>query len=163
MSDDDGTAPRVRSLRSLLWWPVLFALWLLFVGEWTRLVAIWGAGLTLAGTVGAAAVVRRGLLDVRGRWGWLRELGSAAVAVVVDFGILTAELARAIAGRRRRVGVFLVDRSAAGSDRLAAGRRAWITLVATWSPNCYVLDVDAETGRRLIHDLRPHRSSELPA
>jgi hypothetical protein len=69
----------------------------------------------------------------------------------------------AIATGRRRLGAFGEDRSAAGSGELPAGRRAWVTLVATWSPNCYVLDIDPETGRRLVHDLEPHRLSEQPA
>lgn len=161
MPDDDATG-RPGLCRLLRWWPALFALWLLFVGEWTWLVAIWGAGLSLVAAASAVAVGRHGLLDLRGRWAWAPELASAGLAVVVDFGILTRELATAIVRRRREVGVFLHDSSTAGTGRLASGRRAWVTLVATWSPNCYVVDIDRKSGRRLIHDLRPHRSSETP-
>jgi hypothetical protein len=38
-----------------------------------------------------------------------------------------------------------------------------VELVATWSPNCYVIDISPESGRRLLHDLRPHRASEQPS
>lgn len=155
--------PRPRPARLLTWWVVLFALWLLFAGQWSGLIAAWGAGLALVAALGGEVVAGQGLLSVRWRPGWLRELGPALVAVVVDFLIITRALAVAIATGRRRLGAFGEDRSAAGSGELPAGRRAWVTLVATWSPNCYVLDIDPETGRRLVHDLEPHRLSEQPA
>lgn len=152
-----------RGVRLAGWWLPLFALWLLLVGQWSWLVGIWGAGMSLVAAVSAGAVVSQGLLDVRGRWGWCREAGPAAAAVVADFVIVTAVLVRAIGSRRRRVGVFRQDASASGTGPLAAGRRAWVELVAGWSPNCYVIDISAESGRRLVHDLRPHRPSERPS
>lgn len=151
-------------VRRLAWWPALMALWLLFVGQWTWQVAVWGAGLAGLATLGAVVVARHGLLGARGRWSWSRELLSAGWAVLVDFAIVTAVLAKAVAGRRRgRCGVFRRDVSAAGDGPRDAGRRAWVELVATWSPNCYVIDVSPETGSRLIHDMRRHRASEMPA
>lgn len=141
----------------------LFALWLLFVGQWSWLIGAWGAGLALIAAFGGEVVAGQGLLSVRWRPGWVRELGPAALGVVVDFLIVTRALAVAVAGGRRRLGVFREDRSATGSGELPTGRRAWVELVATWSPNCYVLDIDPETGRRLVHDLVPRTSSEQPA
>lgn len=162
MAGEDGVT-RARLFRTLRWWPPLFALWLLFVGEWSWLVGIWGAGMAAVAAAAAEVVAGQGLLNVRGRWRWCGELGSAAVAVPADAGILTWELVRAIATGRRRVGVFREDASAAGEGPLPAGRRAWVEFVATWSPNCYVVDVSSESGRRMIHDLRPHRPSERPS
>lgn len=159
---DDRTGRRGHGLGVLIWWPLLFALWVLFAGEWSWLIAGWGAVLASIATVGAGVVARQGLLDVHGRFGWARELGPAAIAVVVDFGILTRVLVTAMIRRRREAGVFLEDRSTAGEGRLQAGRRTWVALVATWSPNCYVVDIAPHSGRRMIHDLRPHRPSELP-
>lgn len=147
----------------LRWWPPLFALWLLFAGEWTWPVGVWGAGLSLIAAVAGNVVARQGLPGMRARWGWWRECPAAAAAVAADFGIVTWELAGAVTGRRREAGTFRRDLSAAGPGPLAAGRRAWVELAASWSPNCYVIDISPETGRRLIHDLRPHRSSELPS
>ncbi len=152
-----------RLRRALPWWPPLFALWLLFAGEWTWQVALCGAGLSLVAAISGGAVAARGLPGTRVRWRWCRELASAAAAVVADFGIVTAVLAGALARRRRHAGTFREDHSAAGPGRLAAGRRAWVELVATWSPNCYVIDISPQSGRRLIHDLRPHRPSEQPS
>jgi hypothetical protein len=141
---------------------VLFALWLLFAGQWSWLVAVWGAGLALVAALGGEVVARQGLLSTGWRPAWLREVGPALVAVVVDFLIVTRALAVAIATGRRRLGVFRQDSSAAGSGELPSGRRAWVALVATWSPNCIVLDIDPQTGRRLVHDLEPHGLSEQP-
>lgn len=162
MADDDG-GMRAFLLRLLGWWPPLFALWMLFVGEWSWQIAVWGAGLSLIAAAARHIVARRGLPGTRGQPGWWREGASAAAAVVVDFGIITGVLAGAIARRRRQAGTFRWDLSAAGQGPLAAGRRAWVELAATWSPNCYVVDISPESGRRLVHDLRPHRSSELPS
>jgi hypothetical protein len=160
---EDRSMRHRHGVRLLIWWPALFALWLLFAGEWSWLIGVWGAAMASLATVSTGVVARQGLLDVRGRVGWCRELGPAAVAVVVDFGILTWVLVTALLRRRRETGVFLEDRSTAGDGPLEAGRRTWVTLVATWSPNCYVVDIDPKSGRRMIHDLHPHRASELPA
>lgn len=154
--------PRPRPGRLLVWWVVLFALWLLFAGQWSWLVAAWGAGLALVAALGGEVVAGQGLLSVRWRPSWLRELGPALLAVVVDFLVVTRALAVAVATGRRRLGVFRQDSSAAGSGELPSGRRAWVTLVVTWSPNSYVLDIDPETGRRMVHDLEVHRLSEQP-
>ncbi|NKZ03116.1 hypothetical protein [Actinomadura latina] len=163
-SDDDATVPaRARVPRVLRWWPPLFALWMLFVGEWSWLIGVWGAVMALIGAVSAGLVVSAGLLDARGRWRWCRELGPAAVAAIVDFAIVVHVLATSIAAGRREAGVFLEDASEAGRGSLPAGRRAWVEMVAGWPPNCYVLDISPDTGRRLIHDLRPHRASERPS
>lgn len=162
MTDESG-GKRTGWPGMLRWWPPLFVLWMLFVGEWSWLIGFWGAGMALAAAAGAEIVAREGMLDVRGRWSWCRELGPAAAAVVVDLAILARELAAAIFARRRHAGVFLEDAGMAGSGASAAGRRAWVEFVATWSPNCYVVDVSPETGRRLIHDLRRHRPSERPS
>lgn len=161
----EGAVPGMRRLRRLLWGPVLFALWLLFAGEASWLVAIWGIGGGLMAMVGVEAVVRRGLLHVRGQWRWIRELGPAAIAVPVDFLVITAALFASLRRRRRdqfAVGGFRRDESAEGDEPIDVGRRAWVTTVATWSPNCYVIDIASDSGRRLIHDLHPRRASELP-
>ncbi|NVI89211.1 hypothetical protein [Actinomadura sp. BRA 177] len=159
----DGVTVSSRVQRVLRWWPPLFALWMLFVGEWSWLTGVWGAGMALIAAAAADLVVSAGLLDARGRWRWCRELGPAAVAVLVDFGIVVHVLVKSIVTGRRRVGVFLEDAGASGQGPLPAGRRAWVQLVAGWSPNCYVLDISPDTGRRLMHDLRPHRPSERPS
>lgn len=151
--------PAVR----LLWWPVLTAVWFLFVGEWSWQVALWGAALAGVAAVAADVMGRQGLSGARIRWRWWREALSAAWGVPVGFAVVTAALVSAIAARRRsEIGAFHGDLSAAGPEPRQAGRRAWDELAGTWSPSCYVIDIDPESDRRLIHELRPLRSSELP-
>jgi hypothetical protein len=90
---------------------------------------------------------------------WPRELCSAALQVVLDYAVLVRALSTALVqGDRGAIG-RMVGRD---TDADQAARRAWVTLVATWSPNAYVLDVDAGSGRALLHDLRPWRRSEEP-
>jgi hypothetical protein len=43
------------------------------------------------------------------------------------------------------------------------GPRAWTALAASYSPNAYVIDIEPETHRVLLHDLVPRRESERPA
>ncbi|WP_181139119.1 hypothetical protein [Streptomyces sp. Ru72] len=89
-------------------------------------------------------------------------LPRTAWQTVVDFGVISAVLIRSVsAGRRDRVGRFVhrdVGRVAPGAGPVAA----WLAVVATYSPNAYVLDVDSASGRALLHDLRPLRASEEP-
>jgi hypothetical protein len=84
--------------------------------------------------------------------------------VVVDFGILVSALLASVARRRVVRGEFVSREFAYGSWAAgSSGRRAWTMLVASYSPNAYVVDADAETHAVLLHDLIPNRSSENPA
>jgi hypothetical protein len=84
--------------------------------------------------------------------------------VFVDFGILTWALLAGIARRRIVRGELIARARPRGSwVTQGAGPRAWTGLVASFSPNAYVIDVDPEEGRVLLHDLVPYRKSEEPA
>lgn len=149
-------------LRVALWWLALTAVWWLLVGTWSTWVAVWGAGAAALATVGA-------MLTGGPRWGtrrlgrsWPGELAAAAVQVLLDglvlVRVLTASLARADRDSQGR----LLVRDTEATGAASAARRSWVELVATWSPNAYVLDVDPATGHALVHDLRPWRRSEEP-
>lgn len=148
--------------RASLWWTALFGLWWLFVGSWSGWDAVWGAGLAALATV--AALAAGGRRRVRGDLGarWPGELGAGLLRVVPDFLLLVRVLARAVASGERGPQGRFVTRDTGLSGEQAAARRAWVTGVATLSPNAYVLDIDAETGRALVHDLRVDRRSEEP-
>jgi hypothetical protein len=85
--------------------------------------------------------------------------------VPVDFVILTVALARAMRdGRRDGVGAFNTRAfRAGGKTPLGSSWRALAAYAATWSPNAYLLDIDREGNRRLMHDLVPRPASERPA
>jgi hypothetical protein len=145
------------------WWVALFWLWLLLVGEWNReQVVAASIAATIAAFVGEFARTRTGLstpLPLR----LLADVPQALGMVVVDFGILTWALLAGIA-RRRIVRGELVSRELPRGSwaTQGTGPRAWTMLVASFSPNAYVVDVEPEECRVLLHDLVRYRKSEDP-
>ena len=148
----------------LAWWLALFGLWFLLVGQWNREQIVAAAiAATIAASTAEFARTRTGFaapFPIR----VLAHVPQALGMVVVDFGILSWAL---LAGtvRRRAVRGELVSREHPRGSWVAqgAGARAWTVLVASFSPNAYVIDVDPATRVVLLHDLVPHRSSERPA
>jgi len=146
----------------LVWWCALWALWLVFVGAWDLYDAV--AGIAAAGVAATAALVvhELGLLSFRPRVRGFSGFGRMPLQVLVDFGILVSALARTLAGRPVR-GVFLAkELTAAGPEPEAAFARALAAIVATYSPNAYVVDVDLDRNVALMHDLVRNRASEEP-
>ena len=148
----------------LTWWLALFWLWFLLVGEWNRQEVIAAAiAATIAATVGEFARTRTGF-GARVPLRAAADLPQALGMVFVDFGIVSWALVTS-AVRRRVVRGELVTRQLEGGavTPRGVGPRAWTVLVACYSPNAYVIDVDPEEQRVLLHDLVPHRASERPA
>lgn len=145
------------------WWIALFWLWFLLVGEWNRQEIIAAAiAATIAATVAELARTRTGFsarLPLRA----VADLPEALGMVIVDFGILAWALGTSVA-RRRVVRGKLVARKLEGGavPPRGVGPRAWTVLVACYSPNAYVIDVDPGEQSVLLHDLVPHRASERP-
>jgi hypothetical protein len=80
--------------------------------------------------------------------------------IVVDFWIVTAALARSVLTRQVVCGEF---RAHSFPAREGTGVRAWAAWAAQFSPNAYVVEIDAERELVLVHDLVPNRASEEPA
>jgi multisubunit Na+/H+ antiporter MnhE subunit len=141
-------APWILSFVALFW------LWMLLVGEWNQVELIYAACVAaVAATVGQWMRTVAGV-TFRVPWRPLRALPSALGMIFVDFGIVVAVLAR------RRRGEFVVRKSQAiQAGDLGVGDRAFSTLVANYSPNAYVIDVNGEAGIVLLHDLVPLRKS----
>jgi hypothetical protein len=145
------------------WWLALFWLWLLLVGQWNREQLV--AAAIAAAIAGGAAEF------ARSRTGFsaplpprlLADLPKALGMVFVDFGILAWALLAGVA-RRRIVRGELVPRELPRGSWVTggAGPRAWTVLVASFSPNAYVVDVDSESRVVLLHDLVRNRESEKP-
>jgi len=84
--------------------------------------------------------------------------------VFVDFGIVVWALVASLLRRQVVRGAFRSHDFPAGSDDPgSAAVRAWAGLLATYSPNAYVVDLEPERGLSLVHDLVPYRASEKPA
>jgi hypothetical protein len=159
-----GDTRRVkRVLAWAAWWLPLFWLWLLLVGEWNREeLAAAALAAAVAAPLAELARVRTGFaarVPLRG----VADLPQALGMVFVDFGILLRALLVSVVRRRIVRGEF-VSRELAGGSAVAraVGPRAWAVLLASYSPNAYVVDLDPETRHVLLHDLVPNRASEEP-
>jgi hypothetical protein len=140
-------------------WLALFWLWLLLAGDWNRIEIIAAAcGAAVAATIGEIARSRAGV-EPRLPLVWVARAWSVPHQIFVDFWIVTVALARSLVSRRIVRGEFRAHRFPAKEGQ---GVRAWAVWAAQFSPNAYVVEVDAERELVLVHDLVPNRSSEKP-
>lgn len=147
------------------WWIVLFWLWMLLVGDWNRIEWIGGAAVaTVAATVAELARNLAGV-EIRPALAPIKGAPKAWLAVFSDFGILVYALFRSLARREVVRGRYITRPTDAGEKTTPRGaaHRAWTVLVAGYSPNAYVVDIDPDDGTVLLHDLIPRRTSEEPA
>lgn len=149
----------------ILWWLALFWLWLLLTGDWNRIEVIGAAcGAALAATVAeiVRGAARQPLTVPLER---LRAAASVPPIVFADFGIVMWVLLRSLVRRRVERGAFITRRFEAGAKTTPKGQahRAWTVWLAGFSPNAFVIEIDAERDTVLIHDLVPWRRSEEPA
>jgi hypothetical protein len=133
-----------RGVRRVAAWLVLFVvlwwLWQLVSGEWSRSEWITGAAAAaIAATLGEIARSRAGPAE-RASWHTIAALPPALGMVFVDFGIVVY----ALFTRRR------------GSFRAAHAADALPAYIATLSPNAYVVD------ERTTHHLVPNPKSQEP-
>lgn len=159
------TAPRRVAAGTAVWLGVLAGLFMLFTAEWTAADWVGAGACALVAAAATSALVRIGLFDLRFRAGWLRYVPVALLQTVVDFGIVTAQLARCMSRRTRAGGAFVARREFPAGRKDAEGTawRGFVAVTATLSPNSYVVDIDPDRGNRLSHDLVPCRRSEEPA
>jgi multisubunit Na+/H+ antiporter MnhE subunit len=143
--------------RWALAWLALWALWLLFQGEWNA-IQVWAAASAATLTLLVGLLVRRfALPSARVEWRWLVRAVRIPWLVVKEFWMVTAFLFRREEGEFRRV-----EFPAGGARPAERGRRAFIAMATGYSPNSYVLDVDEERGEVLVHVLqRVPRGEEL--
>lgn len=147
------------------WWFALFWLWLVLTGDWNRIELIGAAcGAAVAATVAelVRAAARQPLVVPVER---LRASASVPPIVFADFGIVVWALLRSVVQRRVVRGAFVTRNFDAGAKTTPRGQahRAWTVLLAGYSPNAYVIDIDVERDRVLLHDLVTWRRSEEPA
>jgi hypothetical protein len=149
----------------LVWWIALFWLWMLLVGDWNRIEWIGGACIATVASTVAELARRAGRVQPTVSLAQLRSVPLAWLMVFADFGILTYALLRSLARREIVRGRYLVRATDVGEKTTPRGtaHRAWTVLIAGYSPNAYVVDVDVDEGTVLLHDLVPWRKSEEPA
>lgn len=149
----------------LCWWVGCFWLWMLFVGTWDRIDGV--AGGVVAVVAATIAERARRAAGVHPRVALERFARSATVPLIVfaDFAVVTYALLASLARRRVVRGRYLARDFSAGAKTTPQGaaHRAWTVLLAGYSPNAYVVDIDPEENVVLVHDLVPWRRSEEPA
>jgi hypothetical protein len=138
---------------------------MLHVGEWDRIDAVAGAAVAVVAASLAEAARRAVRVRPRVSLAVFRKSATVPVIVLADFAILTYALAASLARRRVVRGRYLAREFSAGPKTTPEGaaRRAWTVLLAGYSPNAYVVDIDPDEHVVLVHDLVPWRRSEEPA
>lgn len=135
--------------RWALAWIALWALWLLYQGEWNA-IQLWAAGSAATLSLVIALLVRRiALPAARVERRWLAHAARIPWLVVKEFWMVTAFLFERGEGEFRRV-----EFPAAGARPADRGRRAFIAIATGYSANSYVADVDEDGGEVLVHVLR---------
>jgi hypothetical protein len=136
----------------LLWFVVLWWLWQLLTGEWSRYE--WVAGAAAAAI--AAVLAELSVSRTEGRaplpLAIVKGAPSALGMVFVDFVTVMGALAR------RREGVMRETSFPHPDDE---PHRAWAAIAGDWSPNAYIVDIG--DGRTLSHHLVPRDPSQRPA
>jgi hypothetical protein len=141
------------------WWLALFWLWMLLSGDWNRIELIAAACAAAVAATVAEIARTRARVSPRVPARWLAQVWTVPHQVVVDFGIITWALVRSV-GRGEGVrGEFRAHPFPADEGQ---GVRAWAAWAANFSPNAYVVEIDAERNLALVHDLVPNRPSEKP-
>lgn len=160
----DRSGRRV-ALATLGWLLVLSFVFIGLTGEWTSADWVGAGGAGIIAAVATVPLTRSGMFRLEGRWRWVRYLPAVILQVFVDFWTVTVFLVRALVSRQRGQGVFVArsDFPTGGKEPEPTTWRGFVGWAATLSPNSYVVDIDAETGNRLSHDLIPRRASERPA
>jgi multisubunit Na+/H+ antiporter MnhE subunit len=155
-----------RAVAWCLWFTAMFWWWMLLSGEWDHEEWISAAAAAaLVATVGESAR-RVAELDIRVPLERLTQLPLALAMVVADFLTITWVLVVSAFGLRPFRGRFIHRRASfdtTGLDAEGATRRGLTILIAGYSPNAYVIDVDRKEETVLVHDLVTRRKSEEPA
>jgi len=160
-----GDTRRVKHVVAwVAWWIPLFWLWILLAGEWNRQEWVAAAAAaTFAAALAELARARTNLAAHLPAWA-AAGVPPALMMVVADFGIVVWALVTSLARRRIVRGEFVSRELERGSSAAhGVGPRAFTALIASFSPNAYVIDIEPKTRTVLLHDLVPRRESERPA
>lgn len=135
--------------------PVLFVLWLVFVGTLSRWELLIGAGVAVLGGFAVAVVQRADDAHFRPR---LRNLLQAVfipwLLIRDTYEILWASI-RDLLGGRKAISAFRIVRFKAGDLRNAhdTGRRVLAVAYTTMAPNSIVLGVNTKEKNLVFHQI----------
>jgi len=156
------TAARLGSVA--IEWIVLFLLWLLYVGQWSRAELITGAAAALLAATASEAVRGQNLARFYPATHWVFLLGRLPLDVLRDCGRLTQVFFRWLFFATPPASDFSeVEFPGEGDDARADARRALAGGALSLPPNSFVIGIDRQRNRILLHNLTPSRDAELMA
>ena len=145
----------------VLWLVALFGWWILLVGTNAGLEEIAAGCAAVLATLLALALRRERQLGYRFEPRWLLTALKAPLKVLPELGIVLWALLLQLARIRPVQSIYRALPFPAGrQDAVSAGRRALASLTDAVSPNTLPLDVDAERGVVLRHELDPRRAPD---
>jgi multisubunit Na+/H+ antiporter MnhE subunit len=146
----------------LAWYVPLVGLWLLFVDTFALEEVVLGlVAAALAAT--AADLVRvQDRVPFRLDPGWLAGLAQVPGQVVRDSGLLALVLWRRLRGQQVRGSFSALPFPVDADEGRSAARRALVTAVVSLAPNTYVVGIEGDEGRMLVHHLVPTDGPVVP-
>jgi multisubunit Na+/H+ antiporter MnhE subunit len=135
---------------------VLFAFWLLLVDTTEEPQLYTGIVAAALGATGSELVRAQGIARVRPSLRLLASFWRPLLTVPLDLALLTREAVLGLLGRRRtegRLRALPFDPGTGGSGDQA--RYAAAELAGSFSPNTFVIGIDAEKRMILVHQLVP--------
>jgi hypothetical protein len=142
-----------RALSWLAWWAVLLLGWFAYDATIERVETFAGLASAAVGATAAEVVRSQGLLRFRTDPAWLARVWRVPWLTLVEFGVVTAALARHFAGRRVHGKLIEVPFPVGGDDPQSAWRRGFVGTAETISPNSIVVEFDRERKCAVLHVL----------
>ncbi len=143
-------------------WTACFLLWMLLTSTVDHSELIAGIGAAAIAATGFEVVRQHGEPRARPQWGWLKPVPRIPLLVARDTVVVFRELARQLAGGRRRPGrLHIVSLPDVPDESERNARFLFLTVGVSMSPNTYVIGFEPERGEMLVHQLAPRRPSSL--
>jgi multisubunit Na+/H+ antiporter MnhE subunit len=152
----------IGAARWLAWWIALAALWLVLDDNPALPELITGAVAAAVGATAAEVVHSQNLVRVRLELRWLRHAWRPLAQLFPDTARVMVALFRTLVLRRRSRGRFRAIPFRSGRDTGAydTTRRALAKAAGSFTPNSYVVGVDAQRDLILVHQLEPTGGAE---
>jgi multisubunit Na+/H+ antiporter MnhE subunit len=145
-------------------WIVLYVLWLLYVGQLSPSELITGALAAILAAVASEAVRGQNLARFYPATHWVFLLGRLPLDVLRDCGRLTQALFRSLFLSTPPASNFReIEFPGGGDDARSDARRALAGGALSLPPNSYVIGIDRERNRILLHNLIPAHDAEVMA
>lgn len=139
-------------------WAACFVLWLLLTTTVDRSEMLTGVFAAAIAATAFEVIREHGAPRARLRWSWLTVAPVIPWLVVRDTVVVFAELARQLAGGRRRPGrLRVVALPDLGDEAERNARHLFLTIGVSLSPNTYVIGFEPASNEMLVHQLVPAR------